>query len=193
MTITFRYLHDAQECWRQEEKEPCLVCRQSHTGYWFIVMHENGYDEYHVCEPCLVSGRLSERGLRVNNADIDALREQLRAKHPELPEKEREFLLNERTSEVEQRTPCPKIRNTFTWPAHCGDYAVFFRQVDADDLNSLAPSGDGKAFLASHLHSDCGAGGVLEQAWEDKLEGFLRFYLWQCPQCTEYLLTCDSD
>jgi uncharacterized protein CbrC (UPF0167 family) len=192
---TFRYLHDPQTGWYEEEVAACVVCRQMRPGYGFIQMHSEGYDTYQVCEDCLLAGRLIERDLRINEGDSEALRDQLQAQRPEMPTEEREALIAARTTEVEQRTPCPPVLNLFTWPTHCGDYAVFFQQVDSDDLSQLAPDGNGKAFLISHLHPDYADVDkeFVDNVWQDRLQGFMRFYLWQCPQCSQYLLTCDSD
>jgi uncharacterized protein CbrC (UPF0167 family) len=196
--VAFRYLEDPTQCWHDEELSACVVCGQSLPGYGFIRLHEEGYDQFHVCTTCLISGRLAERSLRVNQADADSLREQLAARAPGLSASEREALLLACTAEVEQRTPRPAILNEFTWPAHCADYAVFHRRVDADDLCRLAPDGDGRRFLAANVHPDCcadpeGDEVFLDNVWADRLRGFMRFYLWRCPVCSTYLLTCDSD
>lgn len=193
--MTFRYLRNSEECWRNDRARACVACGQMRPGYGFINVHEHGYDEHHVCEDCLVTGRLAELGLRVNEGDIEGLRYQLAGLRPDLTSEEREKLAVERTSEVEERTPRPNIHNLFTWPAHCGDYGVYDRQVFADDLNQLAYDGDGKEFLATHLHHDYRDidEEFIDNVWEDKLSGFMRFYLWQCLQCSEYFLTYDSD
>ena len=191
----FRYLQDVEEGWRNALAEVCVICRQLAPGYRFIEVHDDGYDEHHVCEPCLVAGRLAESGLRINDADREALSEQLRQFHPELTEKERALLASERTAEVEQRTPRPSVLNMFCWPAHCGDYVVYHKRVDADEVSRLAAEGGGKAFLASHLDASCGEVDeeFIERVWEDRLKGFMQFYLWRCAHCGEYLFTCTSD
>ena len=192
---SFHYLHDAREAWREEEPSACVICNMLCACYGFIQMHEEGYDEYRVCGPCLVSGRLAEKNLHVNDGDIETLHQQLHERFREMPEEERNALATKRTSEIELRTPRPSVLNLFIWPAHCGDYCVYFRRVNAEDMNRLAPDGDGRSFLASHLPLDYEDvdEDLLQNVWEEKLQGFLRFYLWQCTHCSQYLLTCDSD
>ncbi len=177
----FRYLNDPQECWRNDEPADCVVCGLLRPGYGFLQECEVGYDELHVCEPCLIGGRLEEVDLCINAADM--------------PRVEREAIINERTAEIEQRTPQPNVLNLFTWPAHCGDYCVYHRQVDADDLNRLAADHDGKTFLIAHLHGDDADVDeeFINSVWDDDLKGFIRFYLWRCTRCLAYRITWDSD
>ena len=193
--MKFRYLRDPEECWRSERTKTCVVCKQMRSGYGFITLHADGYDKHHVCEECLITGRLADLGLRVNEGDMEGLRYQLAGFRPDLLEEERERLAVERTKEVEERTPRPNVLNLFTWPVHCGDYGVYERQVFADDLNQIAHDGDGKEFLATHIHRKYRDvdDEFLDNVWEDRLKGFMRFYLWQCPQCSEFFLTYDSD
>ena len=195
MLKPFRYLHDPQACWHNEMPAQCIACRQHRPGFGFITLHENGYDEHHVCEACLFSARLETLGLHVNTADSEMLRQQLRQQHPEMTEEERETIVEARTKEAECCTPRPAIFNEFLWPAHCGDYCVFFHKVNAEDVNRLAADGDGKTFLQTHLEpafQDVDAD-FISNIWNDRLEGFINVYLWQCSQCREYRLTFDSD
>jgi hypothetical protein len=59
---------------------------------------------------------------------------------------------------------------------------VYFRRVDSDDLNRLASDGDGKEFLIAQLHPDCADVDydVIDAVWEERLQGLMRYYLWQC-------------
>jgi len=106
----------------------------------------------------------------------------------------------ERTAEVEQRTPSPVTWQHLSWPAHCGDYACFIGEVGQPDLNALAPNGDGKAFLAEHLHE---AMLMLEtDIWDwirpdspkDASTSYsVGVYLFQCLHCGHYLILWDVD
>lgn len=158
-------------------------------------MHDEGYDEHNVCEECLVAGRLIPLGLRVNEADSEALRQQLPLLNPELLAEQREALAAERTTDVEYRTPCPAIWNTFLWPTHCGDYCIFCKQVNADDVNALTPNGDGKQLLVSHLHPDHPDFDeeAIDGLWQERLEGFYKVYLWICSTCASPLFTFSCD
>jgi uncharacterized protein CbrC (UPF0167 family) len=193
---TFPYIHDLRYTCDNTKPETCVVCGHHGRAYWLMRMHAEGHDEFFVCEICLSSGRLAEKDLFVNNADYANLSEQLKSVHPELTEEQHQSLVSERTSEVQQRTPRPSVLNMFAWPAHCGDYAVYYRQAYADDLNQIAPNGDGKAFFLAHLpsryvqnHDET----AVNQDWENHLDGFWRFYLWRCRVCQIYLLTYDCD
>ena len=191
----FRYLHPKAYHWLVRDPTACVACGQVRSGYGLVRFTEESWDVYVVCEPCLVAGRLTEIGLRVNDADSEELRSQLLERYPEMQPGEREALAAARTDVVERRTPRPAVLNTFNWHAHCGDYLLFHRQVTAEDLVPLAADGDGKAFLASHLHPECWDADeeFLTHVWEEKLKGFWRFYLWQCLECGDYRLTCDCD
>ena len=124
-----------------------------------------------------------------------ALYGQLEALHPELSEQDLEVLVSKRSQEVTLSTPRPAILQRFTWPAHCGYCVVFFRRIYSDDLNKIAQDGDGRSFFAAHIHWGCAQDypGDTIQEWEAGLNGFGRFYLWQCRECQEYLLTCDYE
>ena len=191
----FRYLRRPYHCWVNEGPKLCVVCQQLRPGYFFIDMHDAGYDEHNVCEECLVAGRLIPLGLRVNEANREALRQQMQRLHPELSAEWRETLAAERTTEVEQRTPYPAIGNTFLWPAHCGDYCIFCKQVNTDDVNELAADGNGKQLFASHLHPDHPNfdDEAIDGIWQEKLEGFWQVYLWICPVCASPLFTFSCD
>ncbi len=193
--MTFRYLHDLRDCWHETTTSDCVVCGLPRYCFGFIEWNEEGYEVHYVCDACLISGRLAEKNLRVNDGDIDSVLQQLRQQMPDLSDEEQNALAAERTDEAEQRTPRPNVLNLFTWPVHCGDYCVYFQRVDADDLRNLAPNGEGKTFLSLHLHAGYFDADeeFIENVWEDELKGFMRFYLWQCLHCSEYLLTCDSD
>ncbi len=153
-------------------------------------MESERYETHCVCEACLLSGRLAEVGMSINAGEVEDLLEQLAELHPEWSEEEQEALAVERTSEVEQRTPRPDISNLFSWPAHCGDYRIYYSQVNADALNALSPDGDGRAFFEAAVQPDReDAEAFLAEVWAEKLEGFWEFYLWQCSVCKGYLLT----
>lgn len=186
----FRYLHEKSHYWYETDPKPCVVCAQERARYGFMDMESERYESHIVCETCLLSGRLAEVGMSINAVDAEDLREQLAELHPELSAEEQESLAVERTAEVQQRTPRPDLSNLFTWPAHCGDYLIYCYQVNADALNVLALDGDGRAFFEAAVQTDRDdKEGFLAEAWEEKLEGFWEFYLWQCPVCEGYLLT----
>jgi uncharacterized protein CbrC (UPF0167 family) len=100
---------------------PCAGCGAGQPAYYFESDFGERVHPLWVCDDCLTSGRLRDQGLRVNRADRCALEEQLLEARPELCQEPREALVQERTAEVEYRTP-PLPNLPGRWPAHCGDY-----------------------------------------------------------------------
>ena len=118
------------------------------------------------------------------------------AEQPDLPPAEQEALAWERTREVEYCTPRPCIWQPFIWPAHCGDYYGYVKQVSTTDLDLMAPDNDGRAFFAQHISSEESIDEEeIDQVWEAGFapEGFVNVYLWRCLHCGEHLITCDHD
>jgi uncharacterized protein CbrC (UPF0167 family) len=191
----FRYLHEKSHYWYEPDPTACIVCAEKRPGYVFIHLNSEPYGTHTLCEPCLMSGRLAEKEMCVNDVDSETLGEQIAALHPELSAEEQEALFVSRTTELMYRTPHPNLINLFVWQVCCDDYLTYFYQVNADALNALAPDGDGKAFLKSHFlgEEEETEDTFFDEAWEDKLEGFHSFYLWQCSCCSEYYLTCAID
>jgi uncharacterized protein CbrC (UPF0167 family) len=194
----FRYLLDPEaEISGRLDPQPCVVCAEERPGFdlvVYLVEPEGEWDRHYVCEPCLRTGRLAERGLQVNHGAKELLAEQLAAIRPDLSPEGRESLVWERTREVECCTPRPRFQQNFVWPAHCGDYFGYVKQVSTDDLTQLAPGGDGLAFFDRHVRDN----DLIEEPavhWDEGFapEGFLNVYLWRCLQCGEHLITCDHD
>src|SRR5262245_40041668 len=150
MTEGFHYFaHPHRASGYDEQPQPCGICGNVRYGY------HGGYyglnrEICFVCEECLLSGRLAEHDLSINIGDIAKLTEQLRRLRPQLDETAILALAQERTAEVEQRTPSPSTWQDFDWPAHCGDYCRFVQEVRLADLTRLAPDGDGRAFFVTH-------------------------------------------
>ena len=193
----FRYLVDSEaRVTGRLDPQRCVVCAEARPGFDLVVDvgPDGEWERHYVCEPCLRAGRLAERGLRVNMGESDLLTAQLATVHPELPPAEREALAQERTREVECCTPRPRLFQPFRWPAHCGDYYGYVKQVSHDDLIRLAPDGDGLAFLDQHVRPEDLIDSA-EELWEGEFgpEGFVNVYLWRCLHCGEYLITCDFD
>jgi uncharacterized protein CbrC (UPF0167 family) len=192
----FQYIHDIRFSCESPTPEVCVICGVFGRAFWLLVINESDHDDFFVCESCLSAGRLTEKDLQMNEADSFSLARQLRSSHPELSEEELRAAIIERTREVEKRTPRPIILNTFVWPAHCGDYLIFHKQVSSEDLNQVAEDADGKAFFTSRIPAEFTANrgpDALDREWEHGLNGFWRFYLWRCRECREYVLTYDCE
>jgi uncharacterized protein CbrC (UPF0167 family) len=193
----FRYLLDPEtEVSGRPGSQPCVACDEMRPGFDLVVIHDDGWHRHYVCEPCLRAGRLAERGLRMNEAEREVLATQHAAVKPELPPAEQEALARERTREVEHTTPRPRIWQPFLWPAHCGDYHGYVKQVGKADLILLAPDGDGKAFFERHVRREEWTDGEWVAAiWEEGFapQGFVNAYLWRCLHCGEHLITWDHE
>ncbi|HEX5572371.1 MAG TPA: CbrC family protein, partial [Ktedonobacterales bacterium] len=133
--------------------------------------------------------------------DIAALRRHLATTHPEMSEAEIERVARQRTIEVETRTPSPQTWQYFDWPAHCGDYCRYIKEVGQPELLALAADGDGPAYLAAHA-SDISDIEHAREVWEgirpdaptDISQAYsVGVYLFTCLVCGEHVLLWDCD
>lgn len=121
--------------------------------------------------------------------------------HPELSEDERESLARRRTAELEQRTPHIVTWQGLFWPAHCGDYCRYIKEVGQLELTRLAPDGDGTAFFASHspdvdslVHAREVRDTIRPEALESGTAAYsVGVYLFPCLECGEYVVRWDCD
>lgn len=155
-----------------------------------------------VCEECLVSGQLAEVNAETNQGRIAALRSQLGEMHPELTNEEIEELVRERTAELMHRTPHLVTWQDFSWPAHCGEYCRFIKEVGKPDLNELAADGNGQAFFGRHLCEKKKRFTKIEHVWkgirhdspkDNTVAYSVGVYLFQCLHCQEYVILWDCD
>lgn len=200
MTIIFRYFeHHHQFSTYREDPDQCDLCGRSGPGYdgpFYGLL-----DIDFVCEECLAVGRLAAIDIATNQGDVAALRDQLRILHPQSGDGERDQLARDRTAELEHQTPHLVTWQDFFWPAHCGDYCRFIKEVGQPELARLSPDGDGPAFLATHA-SDITDIDHAREVWADvrldtPLDGHLAYplsvYLFRCLTCGEYVLLWDCD
>jgi uncharacterized protein CbrC (UPF0167 family) len=199
MAPTFRYFdHPHQFSTYRSEPESCSICGTERSGYGGPFY---GYDDEtdFVCEECLASGRLAEHRLWTNSGDQAALERQLRNLQPPLDEEALQALKSERTDELERRTPEVMTWQDFNWPAHCGDYCRFVKEVGIPDLERLAPDGDGLRFFASHCE-DIENIEHAREVWpgirpDSPESGALAYdvgvYLFECLTCGETVLLWD--
>lgn len=201
MASVFRYFerpHDFSTY--QTEPRKCDFCRQVRFGY-AGPFYGSGDDVEFICEECLASGRLAERGITTNEGDIAALERQLAELRPDLDGKQRAALASARTAELESRTPSVITWQDFSWPAHCGDYCVFVKEVGAPDIKRLAGLQDPVAFLAERLRNPLRKDEARE-VWESIRRDSPRdgqaaysmgVYHFRCLHCNEPILIWDCD
>jgi uncharacterized protein CbrC (UPF0167 family) len=181
----------------------CDLCRAELPGYGgpFAGGLPDSPQVKHVCEGCLRSGMLESRGLHANSADQPALSAQLSTRFPSASSSWVEKLVTVRTAIVERRTPALVTWQPLMWPAHCGDYCRYLKEVGRPDLVLLAPDSDGRAFLARHAHGIVNASHA-EELWEgirpdapaDNAVAYATgVYLFQCRKCARPVILWDSD
>lgn len=200
MAATCRYFaHPHQFSTYREEPGRCDLCGREEPRYDGAYYGSQNIE--FICEQCLATGRLKDLDISTNEGDIGALRAQLRELQPQLSDEEREQLVRERTAELEHRTPQIMTWQDWFWPAHCGDYCQFIKEVGQPEITRLSPDGDGPAFLAAHADDITD----LEQAkdvWtgvrpdipiHNKVTYSLGVYLFRCLVCGEHVLRWDCD
>lgn len=200
MSPDFRYFERPHQfSTYRETAGRCDICGQSKAGYQEPFY---GADEIEfVCEECLVTGRLTDQGITTNEGDGAALKRQLRERYPQWSAQQIQEQLEKLSAELEQRTPHMTTWQSFFWPAHCGDYCRYLKEVGQKDFVGLAPDGDGISFLATHSNS------INDLAQADDIWKTMRpdapadnsvsysvgVYLFQCLECNEYVILWDSD
>lgn len=146
---TFRYFPEAstspQSSWTPEPRT-CDGCGRQGPGFAGPYSGERDID--FLCPDCLSGGRLGALRGASNSADKTDLLSQLRQSAPGAAQ----ALAEERTRELEERTPHVVTWQDFLWPAHCGDYCAFEGEVGQRELARLSPTGDGASFFTEHLH-----------------------------------------
>jgi uncharacterized protein CbrC (UPF0167 family) len=186
------------------EPRRCDICGWVRGVYEMTLRGEAEATEgiRYVCDKCLSNGKLVERGAWVNLANMKSLRADLARHQPELSPDDNEWLARERTVEVEQRTPHPLTWQDLFWPAHCGDYCRYEREVGKPDVLALADDRDIISFIEDGLHDDAHAAASAQTIWEtirpDSPKGLapaydIGVYLFQCLVCDRYLLLWDAN
>jgi len=148
-----------------------------------------------LCEGCLRSGRLAELDLATCTGDAAALRKQLAEARPDLIGTELDALVQARTAELEQRTPCLITWQDFFWPAHCGDYCVFVEELGKPEIVELAREQDPTEWFCS-LASDADVdvwNAIREDSARDNpsVSYDLTVYRFSCRRCQSTVLHWD--
>lgn len=182
------------------EPRRCDLCGERRAGY-----DAGGFlgrrDVDVVCEVCLSSGRVQDAGIITNDGDSTTLCGQLAQMRRDLSEEAIKALADERTAELEGRTPHVPTWQYLLWPAHCGDYCRYLKEVGQPEIVSLAPDGDGPAFLVAHTPDIDDIEHACE-VWKDirpdapqnlGVTYSVGAYLFQCLTCGEYVLLWDCD
>ncbi|HEU4964384.1 MAG TPA: CbrC family protein [Bacilli bacterium] len=209
--VRFRYFQEPHRySTYSEEAQACDLCGKERPGYEGP-FYGYGDEVEFVCELCLVQGKLVKAELSTNDGDMKALLEQLNKLYPMRWQEGNEVEAETRRLELEHRTPAILTFQDMLWPAHCGDFVRYVKEVGQQDLQELAGDGDGKQLfrellkqsLAGNLSS--GDEGQFEEmvdgVWSDMPTGsptkpadaHVGVYLFQCLHCGEYLVRFDTD
>jgi len=148
--MNFKYIknpHNSVAINYSEKPQKCDICQKYSTGYEGPYY---GYEDINfICEDCLLNGKLKEKDIEANLGHRFILKRQLKKLYPDKDEQDIETLVNQRTEEINYRTPPLTTFQEFTWPVHCGDYCCFIMEAGKSELNELSSSGNGKDFLKS--------------------------------------------
>lgn len=203
MSVTFRYFAQPHEFSNYTTPpKACDFCGETRP-YYSGPFFGPGDDEEReiICEDCLASGRLEQYDMTNNDGDHVALKCQLTEQRPDLTQEEIERLTRERTAELESRTPSPQTWQYIEWPAHCGDYCRYVKEIGQPELVALAADGDGAAYFAAHSpdisdieHAREVWDGIRPDAPEDLSQQYSTgVYLFACLACDERIILWDCD
>ena len=176
--------------------QACHFCHREGPGYEGPFY---GPEIELVCEDCLEAGLLETVDATSCSGDVKALRDQLVAQS--LSPAQRKALEAERTRDLEGRTPPLITWQDFLWPAHCGDYCRFVKEVGRKDIESLAGSGDPRTYMTAHLEESDRQLTNVDEIWESITPGpldkpsawSLCVYLFDCLTCGEHVIRWDCD
>jgi uncharacterized protein CbrC (UPF0167 family) len=183
-----------------DEEQHCDLCNQVRPGYRGPFYGRQRIE--FVCEECLVRGKLATVGATTNEGAVASLREQLENMHPNFDEERIQEQVQRRTTELEHRTPHLVTWQDLSWPAHCGDYCRFVKEVGKPDLNGLAPDGNGQRFFGEHLCAHDKNITNIPDVWrairpdspKDNSTAYsVGVYLFQCLRCQEYVILWDCN
>ena len=149
-----------------------------------------------VCEDCLIQERLSELNTVTNDCDVEALKLQIAQLCSGYTEQEVEKFSQEKSFEIIYRTPRIQTWQDYLWPAHCGDYCKFIKEVGQSELLQIAKLEEIKDLLAIEDETD------FRFIWEsirkdipvDNSTAYdIGIYLFQCLHCNEYVVLWDEN
>lgn len=176
--------------------QACHFCHREGPGYEGPFY---GPDIDLVCEECLAAGMLETVDATTCSGNVDALHDQI-AEQP-LTAARRKTLLAELTRELEGHTPPLITWQDLLWPAHCGDYCRFVKEVGRKDVETLAGGDDPQSYLEEHLEEGARESTDIDDLWESITPGSLEkasrwgtcAYLFECLVCAEHVILWDCD
>lgn len=197
---TYRYFADPENfsTWSEHAQE-CSLCGEERPGFEGPFYGEE--DLEFICEPCLVDGAIVESGANTNDGDMESLREQIGEANPSYDDDQIAREVERKFAELSEKTPPMATHGPLLWPAHCGDFCVFHKEIGRADLEQLSPKGDGLTFLMMHLvetRPGQDAQKILskmrpEATTNNHLSHSPAVYHFQCQTCKEHFLLSDEE
>lgn len=151
-----------------EEETPCDFCgieKLCFEGELFYGTDQVAY----ICPECLAEGKLTGRDIFTCEGDIEELRQQLRALHPEWSDEQIESVATEKTSALEKTTPHLVSWQDWSWPCADGDYCRFIGYGSKALFASMAPGTDGVQLFKHSIYHSIADDADVDTLWDDLL------------------------
>lgn len=199
VTKSFVYFADPQNfsTWSELPQE-CTLCGQERSGFEGPFYGEE--DVEFICEACLASGAIVETGANTNDGDMESLREQMQEANPGMGEEALAKEVERKFATLGEQTPPMATHAPLLWPAHCGDFCIFVKEVGQADLKQVAPRGDALTFMMMHL-VETAPGQDAQQIYDrmrpestenNHISHSPAVYLFQCRNCGEQFILSDE-
>ena len=136
--MTFKY-YDKPELFTglRDTKTTCDTCGQE--KFCFDAEAYFGREDLtSVCPQCLSSGQLNDRNAFTCSGDFEELKRQLKILNPTLSDSEVERIGQQKTTELEKKTPHLVTWQDWFWPCADGDYCKFIGFGSKPFYKSLA-------------------------------------------------------
>lgn len=199
LKYTYPYFADPENfsTWSDHPQE-CNLCGEEKPGFEGPFYGEDEIE--FICEDCLERGEIVEIGATTNDGDMESLREQLTEMQSNLNEEQVAREVEKKFAALAEQTPPMATHTSLLWPAHCGDFCVYVKEVGRKDLEVNGPGGDSLGFLQMHFlqtdqHQDpekIHATMRPESTENNHISHSPAVYLFRCRTCNEPFVLSDE-
>lgn len=174
--MTFKYF-DKPEIFTglRDSVTTCDTCGQEKLCFDAEVF-VGGEDITSICPDCLVTGQLSDRDIFTCNGDITELKRQIKSLNPSLTDSEIDDIANQKTTELEKKTPHLVTWQDWNWPCCDGDYCKFIGYGSKPFYNSLAIKMTGKDLFKDSFYYNLKGDSNVEYLWDIVPENEVKDY-----------------